>query len=96
MGVQPRLREPILFDDDVPGVEWKLGTGIRIGSLVEFKGQPRFVLDIRKKTVDVPGRPCFPEDAFEVCPQLPIKMTAVEVRIAEGFVPMSQVELRRI
>ena len=96
MGVQPRLNEPILFDDVVPGVEWKLGTGMRVGSTVEFRGQLRSVLELRFKTMSVPGRPCFPEDAFEVCPNLSLKKTVIAVRIAEGFVPISQVELRRL
>lgn len=94
--VQPRLFEPILHDDVVPGDAWKRGTGIRIGSKVTFNGQPRYVLDIRKKTMSTPGRPCFPEDAIGVCPQLPIKMTVVEVRIAEGWKFMSQIVLTRL
>ena len=86
-GIQPLFQEPILASQGA------IGTAVRIGSLVEFEGKQRFVLDIRKKIVNTPGRPCFEGDIVGPCPQLPIKMTVVEVRIAEGFKPIGDVSV---
>ena len=92
--IQPRLKEPILFDDPVPSTAYKRGSGYRKGSLVLFNGQPRFVLDLRLKLVKVPGRPCPPFVGDLGCSRIPLKNTVTHVNIAEGWIPISRVELK--
>ena len=78
--MQPRLEEPIGLSPAA------LGISVRIGSIVRFRGRERAVLDIRTKIVTVPNR----------LSGLPLKMTVIEVRIAEGFFPIGDVELVRL
>ena len=94
--IQPRLKEPILFDDPVPSVAYKRGSGYRKGSLVLFNGQPRFVLSLRLKLVSVLDRPCPTFVGDLGCPRLPLKNTVTHVKIAEGWIPISRVKLKNL
>lgn len=76
-GVQPQLEEPILATQKV------LGTSVRVGSIVEYKGKIRHVLAIRQKDVLALTEPID-------------KLTVVEVKIAEGFVPIGDICVKQI
>ena len=80
----PRLSEPIPIALPVVPA-YTLGAGIRKGSIVEFNGHRRVVLEIRTKTVSGPRTP-----------GMPIKKVPVSVRIAEGFFPLSKIKIIRL
>lgn len=102
--IQPRIAEPILSQDQgEPGPEWKRGSGVRKGSLVLYRGNPRYVYDLRFRYVHSPDRPCWPDDLPGTdefpgpeCHRLPFKRAVTYVKIAEGWVPFSQVKLSKL
>jgi hypothetical protein len=88
---QPRLEEPVLITDPPT-----LGAGIRVGSLVIFKGRTRSVIEITTKPISTPGIPCFEEDAIDECPSVPFNKVGIKVRIPEGFVLLKDVKVVRL
>jgi hypothetical protein len=64
---------------------YTLGAGIRKGSIVEFNGNRRVVLDLRVKTVNGPRTP-----------GMPVKKVPVSVRIAEGWFPLRKIKIIKL